>query len=1229
MSEIAKTGKTRSWAKAQKDAIDFPGKGLLLSAGAGSGKTAVLTERVCNLVCDEECGIPISRMLIVTFTVAASKELKDRIAQRLAKELDENPDSEYIIKQTVELGNANISTISSFFYKAVRPFAAELSLPPDFRVAEEALTEVMKKRIMNDVVDDFFESDNEDFIILADTLGNPRNEDSLSEVILKIAKNLTQKGIDAETVSTWASRLEASATGDFFETANGQAGRGQLVDFFEHYTEFFKQTRKLLAEDSDVLKGYGKGCDALISECERLCGIVKTGSFANVSSALCGFEKLPSMGSLREDKKTEAAEYYQEHRKTFWNKLKELRGVLFSAGEKEIGRLCVQTEKICRVLGDVLGEFYSRFESEKKDRGLVEFSDLEVYAKRIFCNPDGSPTEHALEYSRQFDCIFIDEYQDTNETQDAVFSAVSQGIKRFMVGDVKQSIYAFRGADPSVFNSYRAKWKPYEEAKKSTAAPKDIQATIFMNGNFRSDEGVIDFSNLVSEYMFPGSDTPFEKEDRLVFSKNHPDGYKEKRSEICCLLRSEADKKEKRRYEAEYVAERIASMLKNELKADGTPYKAGDFAILLRNKSSASDFCESLAKRGVATHDSATEKFFERPEILLVLCILNAIDNPLGDIYLAGAMKSPAFGFSVSDLVKIRIGKKDRPLWYCVEEYASKGNDPLLVERCVNFIRFEEEFRSRSRRCPSDVLLRAIYERLSLMSMGERDEDFSGVGARIRRNLTSLYEYARQYERVSYTGLYGFISYLGELMESEAEGEKAQVSDDAVTVTTIHKSKGLEFPVCFICEATKDFSTKDATAEILVDKDIGIALNLQDESGCVRCATPMKKILAEKIQTRAVCEEMRVLYVAMTRASERCIVVAEESAVGAWKDLRRAARMAKFDMLCATPYSKMRSKNYLSWILPSAQNSIENNDFPCFDMNYVALHGGEFTCIEAEKKAEETVELESIFEERFSFEYPYSYLEKIPSKLTVSKLKPDVLDEDSELDSLESFYSLLHVETGLPGGEVFSKDYEQIKVAEEAAPRPAFMSESVQPDYAFKGTSTHVFLQFCDFEGLIKNGFEEERKRLLEKGFMTERMAQNVDAKQIKAFIDSSLIKEVLSASFVKREFRFNVALPAADFTENEELKQVLLENGCDIITQGVCDLVYENDKGELILVDYKTDRLTEAELENVALAEKKLKERHTRQLSYYKRAVEGIFGKTVSKTAVYSLPLGDTVDII
>ncbi len=1232
----------KRWTPSQSAAIDFSGKGLLLSAGAGSGKTATLTEKVCRLVCDEKNGIPISRMIIVTFTRAAAGELRERISKKLTEKINENP-SPFLIKQLIDLESAEISTILAFFLRAIKPHFSALGLPPSFSVAEEAAIQVLKEKVMADTVDNFFESCDEDFSALADTLASSRSEDAINGRLLEIADKMASKGLGAEVMARWSSELEECSDTDYFISPHGKMLREFTEQFTEHYTAVFSYYDNMFADDEAARKSYGNALDTDLAFLKLLRLHLAENSYENVKNHLeaylparLGANKTPSSYTER----------YKTSRDSFKTDIKALMSK-YSADKSSLSAVQKKTAKLCRGAAKVLAEYFAAFENEKKERGTVDYSDLEIYAQKLFCNPDGSPTAAALDFSKNFSCIFIDEYQDTNRVQDRVFAALSSGMKRFMVGDVKQSIYAFRGSEPCVFTSYREKWEelvPAENAEPS----EDREAIIFMNENFRSDSTVIDFVNLVSAYMFPHTATPFEEGDKLKCSRICTEGsYKTSKAEVCLMekesSRKGGDKAPEEQpelpdlyvnYEAEYTADRIEKMLEGETLGDGSLIRPSDVAILLRSFTKASEFASALKRRGIPVKDMATGEFFEQSEVLLVLCILNAIDNPLRDIYLAGAMKSPVFSFTVDDMIKLldlRSKNSAAPLWYCVEAYMKEGKDGTLRKKCVSFAAFLSDFRDRSSGTSASALLSELYDKLSLYSLTDGEENGTS-GRRIRANLTLLYEYSRSFEKDSYGGLHDFIGYLEELMEGKVEGGGEADGSDAVSIMTIHKSKGLEFPVCFICECSKKINVSDLSADVLFDVQTGLAMKLQDDSGLVKCETPLRAALSDKIREQLIFEATRVLYVAMTRAVEKLIVTMTVSSI----ENTKAAALEKYTF--NSDYSKKKASSFADFILPAVMGAIEENRSSFFELKELKCTdvelGGEIKESESITEEGEDAELLSLYSERLSFKYEKSFLADIPAKLTVSKLKPALLDEDEELFDIESYIEAVKDSTstaceapehlmGLCGGEdIFEKE------KGEPSPLPRFLSDKKKILPTDIGTATHVFLQFADFDILRAQGVKAEIDRLVSKRFITEEMAELVSREQIEAFRGSSLFKSLENAKEIRREFRFNVALPAGDFTVNKELADKLYAEGTLLTVQGVVDLVFTDEEDRLILVDYKTDRLTEYELENREAAEKKLRERHGAQLGYYKIALEKMYEREVSETAVYSLPLGDTVKL-
>lgn len=1210
IQELAHTVKEKKFTNAQRAAIAYNGKGLLLSAGAGSGKTATLTEKVCRMVCNEDSPVDLSRMIIVTFTKLAASELRERIGKAINEKLRENPKSRYLANQLVALESAQISTIDSFFYKIIKPYFSVLGLPPSFKIMEEANGELIKERIMEDLIDESFEKGDKSFFRLADSLSGSRDEKSLINAVIRIHKDMTAKGYTSEKLLEWAGEISGTYGDDFFTCPHGIMLQEQLLSIASHYYDTFSYIESELENYPFIKERYSETVNAAKQYAELLSDTAHKG-YGEARTALQSYS-LPSLKKLPPEEKNALSNYTSKTKDAFKKSVDDLKNGAFFADADMLTEIRNETSAVCIALSELIGEFSKRYEDEKKDRAAVDFSDLSRYAHRLFCNPDGTPTAAAVEFSENYDCIFIDEYQDTNRIQDDIFTALSCKMKqRFMVGDIKQSIYAFRGAEPLVFANYRNKFANIgAEGLDSVEKGLDLrEMCIFMSENFRSDEYIIDYVNAVSEYIFKGTSTPFEEGDKLICKKMRSESDNVFPVEVCIIQKpgkkAPEDKKEYSyaNCEAEYVAERISCLIESGKKANGEPIKPKDIAVLLDYTTHMKEYTDALARRGIPTKDTSAEDFFGQGEILLVLCILNTIDNPLRDIYLAGAMKSPVFGFTVNDLVKLSINKGSSPLWFRVADYGVNGEDEKLRFKCASFCDTVTMLRTKSKSMSASELLRTVYDSLSLFSVA-KDETDGTPSKSVRRNLTRLYEYARNFESESFGGLFGFIGYIEELMKSENGSTDSKADENSVSVMTIHKSKGLEFPVCFLCECAGNILHKDDSL-MLFSPEVGPAPTLRDKSGLVLCNTPLRKIVSDKNKISSVYEQTRVLYVAMTRAVERLIVTFKSDNPEA--DIEKAERMSKF----TTDYERNTFKNFASMILPPTLLMMK--DCPkkvcltvadCYGTEETARNENAF-----ENTTETFTDIKTV-SERLHFEYPYSYLDRIPSKVTVSKLRPEFLDEEQISLSIDKSSVKSNAEC---------KKY----------PVPRFISSDTKAKPTDIGNATHVFLQFCNFSDLRNKGFDYELKRLKEKRFMTEEVASLVNRCEIETFVSSALFDSVLNSPDVRREFRFNVALPASVFTSDKELAKKLESEKTDIIAQGVIDLVFTDGDGKLILVDYKTDRLNDFEMKNREAADKKLIDRHKNQLTYYAKACEKMFGRKVDSVMIFSLALGDTVTVL
>ena len=1138
----------------QLKAINFSCDDLIVSAAAGSGKTTTLIKRITEKI---ENGADVSRMLIVTFTKAAANELRTRLTRALSEKLKEDKSNTHLTSQIVRVGSADICTIDSFCIKIVRPNFDKVGIDSAFRIGEESEIALLCKEAMEDTVDAFAEAEipDKDFLAVSDCFGNMGNEDILCEALLSLRNKLISTPKSIELL-----KENGDITEDFLLSPYGKVLLTRLDMITKHFYNLYTKM-------CDECKNDGGAVQCLNTLCsdrdfiERLITSLKNPRYMELQRLLNEFAPV-RFASPSKDSRVDK-EWIKKERDSFKNAVKSLKEKYFSAEKGAIRSAFIHNSRICQSVYKVLSSFENEFERRKKSHSVCDFNDIERYALKILYNEDGTPSSVAKELQGRYDEVYIDEYQDTNSVQDRIFAAISNH-NRFMVGDIKQSIYRFRSAEPEIFAHYRNSFTPIDNYVSGKGA------SLFMSNNFRSDRGVIDFANLVSDYTFMHSrGIPYSAEDKLIYSKTGADVYE--KAEIY-LLNKEEDEGSVN-YEAELVAKKIRAMLDEGYLPDGSKITADNICIMLRSLKNLKDYLEALKKYGVRSEFISEDKFFERSEVLFVLCLLNIIDNPSRDVYLAGALRSPIFGFEMAELIDIKRYSKDAPSLY--EACKRYDGDEKIASKLGAFFEKIEKYRAQCRKLPTQDIISMLYTDAGILSSSSRSE---------RKNLLKLYDIARGYEGSAYKGVSAFLRYVEKISSQRDREEIRESTSDNVRIMTIHASKGLEFDICFLCEAGKRFNKMDNTAPLLFERSLGVCGYLYREDGYAKYDTLMRKCASLAVDKAGVEEEMRILYVALTRAKQKMIVTASV------KDAKELVNEKVKGRDCISEYSVLKASSHIDWIVGAWAT----------DMSVAELH-----VIEGEAEVEkildtkenklyydkaEVEKIEKILRERFDFNYEYEYLNKLPSKLSVSDLYPKVLDneENSEIEQNISIDIMPD----------FLTDKEKSATAAE------------------KGTSTHLFMQFCDFNNLKTNGSKAELDRLYENSYISERVKELVNLKHIDAFAKSELFSELLSAKRVIREFRFNVMLPSDEFTEDERLK-----DEC-VLVQGVTDCIFENEAGELILVDYKTDRVTnENYVEELTL-------RHKNQLTYYKKACEMMFERPIDRVIIYSVPLAKNVEV-
>ncbi len=1149
------------WTKAQELAIEHTGSDLIISAAAGSGKSATLTERIIRKI---KAGGDISRMLIVTFTKAATGELKNKISSALGKALAENPNNTHIQEQIIRVGSADICTIDSFCMRLVRPSFDKLQLDADFRIGEASEIDILEKETMAEIIDELYESENKDkdFLLVADCYSSIWNEDELGKALLKLRGKLLSTSDGLEMLLKFD-----SYTGDFFESAYGSVLKRYILEALDYLLPIYNDAVRDIKADlkgSAYIDLFSRELDYL----NRLKNAFDNNKSYDEIKEIVNDIDFPKISGTKLSDPLIPLAFYKSARDDLKNFALKLKEDFFQSSEVGIKSSLKQNFVICRAIYNILKKFEDALFKKKRHFSIFSFNDISNFALSLLYDKNDNATPYALDIASKYDEIYIDEYQDTNSLQDKLFKAISRD-NRFMVGDIKQSIYRFRSAEPEIFSYYRTHFDKKEGFNKDS-----LGLSIFMSNNFRCDKKVIEFSNLVSNYMFLNSlGVPYESSDELIYSKDLPDTYKHEDSEVCLINTTGLGRGNGPKYEAEYVAKRIKHMIDFEYLPSGEKIRPSHIAILLRNyKSNHRLYTEALEKYGISSRYEIAEGFFEKPHILLFNCILNAIDNPSRDIYLAGAMRSEVFGFSLDELVKIRKSADRSASLY--SSLISYNKDEKLRKKLDEFLFKLNEIKTATRKMTSYEAISYIFGRCGIISMCNSEE---------KSDLIRLYNIAREYEGASFKGLYSFLKHIEKLID--AKGDKSFRGDTAkenVKIMTIHSSKGLEFEVCFVCNLEDTFNHSDTGEAILFQRQLGIAGYVGKEDGLAKFKTMARKCIALQISRDMREEEMRILYVAMTRARSKLILV------GATGDPKKNLDIFRDGMKYIKPFVLYNASSLYSFVMGGICKPHSSFEIKYVDTSELSLDGDSLGN-DASYSREKVDRYKEIIDKRVSFKYKYDYLEKLPSKMSISKLYPEILDgnenDDIDIQPLKDMPRFLDVNN------------EKVQASE-------------------RGTATHVFMQFCDFEGLVNNGVKAELDRLVKGSFISARDSEIVNVKHLEMFLKSELLSEILKAKRVIREFRFNVMLDASEFSKNEALKDE------KVLVQGVTDCIYENEQGELILVDYKTDYVTNENYEDI------LRERHTTQLTYYKKACELMFEKPVSKVLIYSVPLAKTLEI-
>ena len=1207
----------KSWTESQLDAINTRDRTLLVSAAAGSGKTATLTERIICSILDEKDPINIEDMLIVTYTRAAVGELKERIGNAVKKAIKERPGDERLEKQLHMLPSAKISTIDAFCADILRANAERVGVSPSFRVPDGAEAQLLGENILDGLLESIYEGKSPEVATpaeidsLTDCLAQARKQKELPVIIRRIYASTLDSLEGVGSIGLLVDEYDPDSFTTVEETGFGKYILARLSELLAHYKKVFAD----ILDEVEAIKDpkHAKIVEMITDAITMVDTLAAKNGYEQIREALmlCEFKRGASVS------KKDNLPPITAVRNSFKEELFKMRDDFFRHTEEEWRIAYSGLHRQFDVLYRVIREFDRLFRQEKIRRGICEFTDVERYTYECLWQ-NGERTDVARDQAGLYRAVYIDEYQDVNSLQNKIFEAISTDTNRFMVGDIKQSIYEFRSANPRIFAGMKKSFPPLGTNGDYPCA------SIFMSNNFRCDEGVIDFVNDIFDRLFYylRDSIGYVEDDRLKYSKKYDhEEPKYVYPEICLVPNipptdpRAALVKDASMLVPEVVAEKIKELLEDGYLDNGEKIQPRHIAIIMRNvKGKGEKYARALKKHGIPSAMAESEKFFINADVLLVLCLLNSIDNPHKDVYLAGLMCSPIYGFKIGDIALIRKLYEADTLYDSLVKCA-EGEDGGRVKKFLDKLAY---YRLLSEGVPTDKLLMRLYHETGLLALCSSKKES-------KDNLMLLYEHARRFESGSFKGLYNFISYINQLTGRESDFDKREAPGecDAVRIITAHGSKGLEYPIVFFAGGTASFNQSHDNMEpprFEYEEGFGMGMFLRTDSGLALVRNSTKNVIKHYRHRKKIEEEARVLYVILTRARERLYVVgqaksklddfeaeiaarreymSEYSVYGVSSLLKMILEMKEFKTLTPTEFLREPPFIYTDEAYGAAAEECDTGEIKIIEEE---LEEDGLTITEDANDGTLAGELKR----RFEYEYPRAHLTRLPGKLSVSKLYPAILDGSDE-------HSVVI-------------DTEEEDETEKRGYLPRFRDPDSVNLSAERGIATHMLLQFCDLERIYKNGARAELAALKRKGFLSEKDASLVRIKEAEGFAKSRLLEDMLSADKLYREFRFNVKLSASDFTEDEEQKKLLKDES--ILVQGVIDCLYVDSLGEYHLIDYKTDRLTPEERENKALAQEKLKKAHSLQLSYYAKAVELMFGKYPKTIEVYSLPLGDTVDV-
>ncbi len=1204
----------------QQLVIDTHHENILVAAAAGSGKTAVLVEHIIRMISSDEEPIDIDRLLVVTFTNAAAAEMRERIGKAINEQLMKQPENAHLQRQATLIHHAQITTIDSFCLYLLRNHFQEIGLDPSFRVADPGELKLLQADVLKELLEDEFQKGDEAFLNLVEFYCTGKKETELENAIL----DLYRFAMSYPWPEAW---LEEHSKDYRFQDTE-ELRESDFIKYGFNYAESLlpelisqMQTALEICREPDGPYVYDEMIEGELEELEACIGCKGWSSLRSAVEAV----QFGRLSSKKDDSIHPAKrELVKGVRAKVKEQVEKIRKSFFELTDDGILHQCSETSPYAEELVHLTLLYKERFDAAKQKRNMIDFGDMEHLALKILCRQEDGhtvPSDTALEYRDYFEEIMIDEYQDSNLVQETLLTSIARDNNLFMVGDVKQSIYRFRLARPELFM----------EKYHSFSTQHGPNHRIDLHQNFRSRAEVIDSVNLIFRQLMGESLGGIEYDDAasLKLGATYPDHPDREQLRTELVLREKAnDSRDATTQEAELIADRIEQMMRGSMqvtdKASGAlrAVRYSDMVILVRAaKTMAPRMKEVLEARGIPCHINAGTGYFQTPEIREITHLLRVIDNPQQDIPLFAVLRSVFGGFSDEELARIRVsGKKKEKLYLSLKSY-EEGD--ALTDHCHAFLSWLHGLREKKNYLPISELLAEILDQTHYV---EYVSALPG-GEQRRANVLLLLDKAANFERTSFHGLYHFVRYIDQMEKVDLDDGEASMLDEnanVVRIMTVHKSKGLEFPICFVSGIQHLISnSRDAAKPIHTDMDLGLGMNRIDPKVRVKYTTLRKEILQTKQKTDNFGEELRVLYVALTRAKEKLIMtgIIDEKA----KFMQKISQVNLYkEQLLPLSYLNSAS-SWLDWIGGAlARSSAFNGVWEAYELLppeqmmpadvKVTLEGAVPQTQQILKNAAAVVKDAESFlhrvetatvnesglrtlQERLQYQYPYAILRDLHAKTTVSELK---------MAGMEKLLQKTLEDQGKP---LFETD--------EIGPiLPRFLWGEDVISGTERGSAMHRFMELIDLQDPAEEAsLRRQLQELTVAGTMTEGYANAVSLRQIITFLQSDLAAGMRLADRegkLHREQPFVMSIPAGRLNAAYPSEE-------RVLVQGIIDVYYEAEDGSLVLADYKTDRVKSGS---------ELIERYRVQMEYYAEALSRITGKRVSRKVLYSFHLGQEIEI-